>query len=46
MTTLGEITLADVSGDLEAELVKQRTLAAAAGETLVLWLVVPQLQTV
>jgi hypothetical protein len=41
VTTLGEITLADVSGDLEAELDKQRKLAAAAGETLVLWLVVP-----
>jgi hypothetical protein len=42
VTNLGDITLADVSGDLEAELVKQRTLAAAASETLVLWLVVPQ----
>ncbi|HYQ29725.1 MAG TPA: DUF4190 domain-containing protein [Polyangiaceae bacterium] len=41
VTTLGEITLADVSGDLETELGHQRALAAAAGETLVLWLVVP-----
>jgi len=41
VTTLGEITLADVSDDLEAELDHQRALAAAAGETLVLWLVVP-----
>jgi hypothetical protein len=41
VTTLGEITLADLSGDFDAELVNQRALAAAAGETLVLWLVVP-----
>jgi hypothetical protein len=41
VTTLGAITLADISGDFEAELDNQRTLAAAAGETLVLWLVVP-----
>jgi len=41
VTTLGEITLADISGDLETELANQRTLAAASGETLVLWLVVP-----
>jgi len=41
LTTLGEITLADISGDLETELRTQRALAAAAGETLVLWLVVP-----
>jgi hypothetical protein len=41
VTTLGQITLADISGDLEAELDNQRKLAAAAGETLVLWLVVP-----
>jgi len=40
VTTLGAITLADISGDFEAELDNQRTLAAAAGETLVLWLVV------
>jgi len=40
-TTLGEITLADISGDLENELDAQRKLSAAAGETLVLWLVVP-----
>lgn len=41
LTILGAITVADISGDLEAELANQRTLAAAAGETLVLWLVVP-----
>jgi uncharacterized protein DUF4190 len=41
VTTLGTITLADLSGDFETELVNQRALAAAAGETLVLWLVVP-----
>jgi len=41
VTNLGTITLADISGDLETELVNQRALAAAAGETLVLWLVVP-----
>jgi hypothetical protein len=40
-TALGDILLADISGDLEAELSKQRSAAAAAGETLVLWLVVP-----
>ncbi|HKO47520.1 MAG TPA: hypothetical protein VJV79_07350, partial [Polyangiaceae bacterium] len=39
--TLGAIVLADLEGDLETELAKQRALAAAAGETLVLWLVVP-----
>jgi len=41
ITALGTITLADISGDLETELDNQRRLAAAAGETLVLWLVVP-----
>ncbi len=41
LTTIGKITLADISGDLETELEHQRALAAAAGETLVLWLVVP-----
>jgi hypothetical protein len=41
VTTLGQITLADISGDLETELDSQRTQAAAAGETLILWLVVP-----
>ena len=40
-TALGDISLADVTGDLEAELEKQRSAAAATGETLVLWLVVP-----
>jgi hypothetical protein len=41
VTALGEITLADVSGELESELDNQRALAAGASETLVLWLVVP-----
>jgi len=41
VTVLGELTLADISGDFEAELGNQRTQASAAGETLVLWLVVP-----
>ena len=41
ITSLGAISLADLSGDLEAELSKQRAAADAAGETLVLWLVVP-----
>jgi hypothetical protein len=41
VTSLGAITLADISGDFEAELDKQRTLAEASAEILVLWLVVP-----
>ncbi len=41
VTTLGTITLADISGDFEAELDKQRNAADASAETLVLWLVVP-----
>src|SRR6478609_2831333 len=41
VTTLGAITLADISDDFEAELLTQRGLAASAGETLMLWLVVP-----
>jgi len=41
ITRLGDITLADISGDFEAELDKQRSAAGAASETLVLWLVVP-----
>ena len=40
VTTLGTITLADISGDFEAELDKQRRAASAGGETLVLWLTV------
>ncbi|HET7540461.1 MAG TPA: DUF4190 domain-containing protein [Polyangiaceae bacterium] len=40
VTSLGQITIADLSGDFEPELDNQRTLAGAAGETLVLWLVV------
>ncbi|HYQ03597.1 MAG TPA: DUF4190 domain-containing protein [Polyangiaceae bacterium] len=41
VTELSEITLADISGDFETELGTQRAQASAAGETLVLWLVVP-----
>ena len=41
VTTLGAITVADITGDLENELDAQRALTKAAGETLVLWLVVP-----
>ena len=41
ITSLGAITLADISGDFEAELAKQRVTAKAAEEVLVLWLVVP-----
>ena len=41
VTTLGAITLADISGDFENELDKQRGAADAGAETLVLWLVVP-----
>jgi hypothetical protein len=41
VTTLGAITLADVSGDFEPELEKQRSAADAGAETLMLWLVVP-----
>jgi hypothetical protein len=41
VTTLGAVTLADISGDFEAELDKQRSAADASAETLVLWLVVP-----
>ncbi|HEX3855171.1 MAG TPA: DUF4190 domain-containing protein [Polyangiaceae bacterium] len=41
VTTLGAITLADISGDFEAELDKQRSAAEASSETLILWLVVP-----
>jgi len=40
ITSLGQITLADIAGDFEAQLDAQRTQASAAGETLVLWLVV------
>ena len=41
VTTLGTLSVADISGDFEAELDKQRTAAAASGEILILWLVVP-----
>ena len=40
VTTLGTITLADISGDFEAELDKQRRAANLGEETLVLWLTV------
>jgi len=41
VTTIGDITVADLSGDFELELRNQRALATTAGETLVLWLVEP-----
>jgi hypothetical protein len=40
VTAVGAITLADLAGDFEAELAKQHALADAAGETLILWVVV------
>ncbi|MEO8900596.1 MAG: DUF4190 domain-containing protein [Polyangiaceae bacterium] len=40
VTTLGTLTLADISDDFETELDKQRRAASAGGETLVLWLTV------
>jgi hypothetical protein len=40
VTTLGAITLADVSGDFAEELDKQRRAATSNDEALVLWLVV------
>src|SRR5450432_3557175 len=40
VTAVGAITVADLAGDFEAELGKQHALADAAGETLVLWVVV------
>ncbi|MEP7050648.1 MAG: DUF4190 domain-containing protein [Pseudomonadota bacterium] len=40
VTSLGTVTLVDISGDLEAELTKQRHAASAGAETLVLWLTV------
>ena len=41
VTRLGTLTLADIAGDFEAEVAKQRALAQVGSETLVLWLVVP-----
>lgn len=41
VTTLGSITLVDIAGDFEAEINRQRAVASSSGETLVLWLVVP-----
>jgi hypothetical protein len=41
VTTLGAITVADISGDFEAEVDKQRAAAESAGQTLMLWLIVP-----
>ncbi|MEO7032831.1 MAG: DUF4190 domain-containing protein [Polyangiaceae bacterium] len=40
VTTLGTLTLADISDDFETELDKQRRAATASRETLVLWLTV------
>jgi uncharacterized protein DUF4190 len=40
VTAIGAITIADITGDFEAELGKQHLAADAAGETLVLWVVV------
>lgn len=40
-TTLGAITVADVTRDFDAELARQRKAASTARETLVLWVVVP-----
>ena len=40
VTALGTITVADIAGDFETELSKQRALADAAHETFVLWVVV------
>jgi hypothetical protein len=40
VTTLGAITVADIGGEFEPELGKQRHAADVAGETLVLWVVV------
>jgi hypothetical protein len=40
VTTLGTITVADIGGDFDVELTKQRTFAESAGEILVLWVVV------
>ncbi len=41
VTTLGAITLADISGDFADELDKQRRAAVERDERLMLWLVVP-----
>jgi len=41
LTQLGSLTLIDISGELEPELERQRTLADAASQVLILWLVVP-----
>jgi Domain of unknown function (DUF4190) len=40
VTTLGAITVADIAGDFEVELDKQRDLAKEAGEIVLLWVVV------
>jgi Domain of unknown function (DUF4190) len=40
VTSIGAITVADIAGDFQAELGKQHRAADAAGETLVLWVVV------
>jgi hypothetical protein len=41
LTHLGALTLVDISGNFEEELAKQRGLADAASQVLILWLVVP-----
>jgi hypothetical protein len=40
VTTLGAITIADIAGDFEVELDKQRDAAKDDGETVLLWVVV------
>ncbi|HWZ91747.1 MAG TPA: DUF4190 domain-containing protein [Polyangiaceae bacterium] len=40
VTAIGGVTVADIAGDFAAELDKQHHAADAAGETLVLWVVV------
>jgi len=40
VTSIGAIAVADISGDFEGEIETQRHAADAAGETLVLWVVV------
>jgi hypothetical protein len=40
VTTLGVITVADIAGDFEVELDKQRDLAKEAGQIVLLWVVV------
>lgn len=44
VTALGTITVADIAGEFDAELAKQRSLADSAGEVIVLWVVVADCQ--